>query len=136
VKEASIKYALICDDVRREENGKLILIGVYGSNISLATMPATLPLVLALGIETKKPLTTDMEIRFFLGDKELGSISGEVEILNAGVSLFPIPRMVIGKIETDTVLRFQIRKEKDHWDTFFSIPIVRASPEETFPTAA
>jgi hypothetical protein len=41
--DAQIKYdaVLICDDVRREDNGKLILIGVYHEGIVVPGYPAT-----------------------------------------------------------------------------------------------
>ena len=42
---------IICDDIRREWNGKDILIGVYGSGIKLSAMPSTL--VLWIWLETR-----------------------------------------------------------------------------------
>jgi hypothetical protein len=41
-KEYSLICAIICDDVRKEDNGKDILIGVYG-DMSVDRMPAVLP---------------------------------------------------------------------------------------------
>jgi hypothetical protein len=39
----SIIHTIICDDVRREDNGKEILIGVYNDTIVLETTPTMLP---------------------------------------------------------------------------------------------
>ena len=38
----SFDYAVLCDDIRKEDNGKLILIGVYTGNILVSTFPAHL----------------------------------------------------------------------------------------------
>lgn len=40
----SLRTTLICDDVRREDNGKFLLIGVYTPNIVVYQLPATLQL--------------------------------------------------------------------------------------------
>lgn len=36
------KYTIMCDEVRREDNGKFILIGVFADSILVNTFPATL----------------------------------------------------------------------------------------------
>lgn len=36
-------YTLMCDEVRQENNGKLILLGLYTPNITIASLPAVLP---------------------------------------------------------------------------------------------
>ena len=42
------KYTLVCDDVRREDNGKLIVVGLYTPGIVLAQFPLTLPKLMFL----------------------------------------------------------------------------------------
>lgn len=42
------KYTLLCDDVRREDNGKLIILGLYFGVITVPQFPATLPLLTVL----------------------------------------------------------------------------------------
>ena len=37
------QYTLVCDDVRREDNGKLMVIGLYTPGIVLIQFPVTLP---------------------------------------------------------------------------------------------
>ena len=39
----TLKYALICDEVRREDNGKLIIIGMYTPNMAVPQLPFVLP---------------------------------------------------------------------------------------------
>lgn len=52
--------ALLCDDIRREANGKLILVGVYLANIAMAE-PATISLDLHIGITASKPGDYNLE---------------------------------------------------------------------------
>jgi hypothetical protein len=37
------KYSIMCDDVRREDNGKMMLIGVYSPDITVPHVPVVLP---------------------------------------------------------------------------------------------
>jgi hypothetical protein len=37
------KYTLVCDDIRQENNGKFILIGLYMGNITVPHVPFVLP---------------------------------------------------------------------------------------------
>jgi hypothetical protein len=39
-----VDYAFFCDDVRREDNGKFIFVGVYTQQLSIATFPQLLNL--------------------------------------------------------------------------------------------
>jgi uncharacterized protein DUF6941 len=56
-----VLHALLCDDVRREFNGKMILIGVYSGDVVVASLPATL--VFTLWISALVPRTTTIEFR-------------------------------------------------------------------------
>jgi hypothetical protein len=49
-------YTIICDDVRREDNGKLIILGMYMGTIVLQQLPATLPTLTILSLfESDRP---------------------------------------------------------------------------------
>ena len=37
------KYSIMCDDVRQENNGKFIVIGMYINNMTVTQLPVTLP---------------------------------------------------------------------------------------------
>lgn len=37
------KYTIICDDVRKEDNGKILLLGVYPENIVVPQFPFKMP---------------------------------------------------------------------------------------------
>jgi hypothetical protein len=43
-------YTIICDDVRREDNFKLIIIGMYLGKITVPQLPAVLPTLTVLSV--------------------------------------------------------------------------------------
>ena len=46
----TLRYILISDDVRTENNGKLMLIGLYGDEILVPRLPLAIPLAFTAGI--------------------------------------------------------------------------------------
>jgi hypothetical protein len=58
------KYTLICDEVRKEDNGKLMLIGLYQKVITLPQIPFVLPsLTFFQVLETDRPGSWTLKIR-------------------------------------------------------------------------
>ncbi len=120
-----MQYALVCDDVRREDSGKLILIGVYARDIRLTSVPATLVLSLVVNVMAPEPLEVDFEFQCIVDEVQKGSAKGHLKLTEAGASLFNIPRLVLPDIMGDTELSFQWRQnQSDPWETIYSIPIV------------
>ena len=44
-KEAKLDYWLLCDMIRREDNGKLIIVGAYTPDIVIQAVPVMLPML-------------------------------------------------------------------------------------------
>lgn len=44
-REAKLDYWLLCDMIRREDSGKLILVGIYTPDIIVQAVPAMLPML-------------------------------------------------------------------------------------------
>jgi len=44
------KYTILCDDVRREDNGKLIVLGMYFGVITVPQFPSILPTLTVLSV--------------------------------------------------------------------------------------
>lgn len=65
VPSISLVHAIICDDIRREDNGKFILIGVYPELIILNTIPAqiTLSMWLQFKMQIFAKITLEFEVR-------------------------------------------------------------------------
>lgn len=52
------KYIIVCDDFRREDNGKFILIGLYISDIQTSQIPVVMPtLTFFCELESDRPGT-------------------------------------------------------------------------------
>ena len=58
-----IKSAILCDDIRREDNGKMLFIGVYVGEILVAEFPVALRLTWVLFGKHQKTASHDMEFR-------------------------------------------------------------------------
>jgi len=111
--ETIIASALVCDDIRKEENGKAILIGVYGNNIILSKFPVTMHLSLWLQGKAK-----DGDYRLELG----------VEALSEGEA---------APFQATRNLEFSIRDETGKGSSEFSIamnqvPILLKGPGSLF----
>ena len=65
MKKADIQFvtALICDDVRKETTGKDILIGVYSSNIAVASIPSELNIVFYIMAHTIESGSIEVKFR-------------------------------------------------------------------------
>ena len=57
------RYTLVCDEVRREDNGKLLLIGVYQHIILVPQFPATFPLTFVQALESDRPGNWSVRMR-------------------------------------------------------------------------
>lgn len=70
----NLKQVVVCDDIRREDSGKFILIGVYPEGIALPKIPETLFLSLWLDFQLKLIQETTLEVKITgdaLNDNEL-----------------------------------------------------------------
>lgn len=115
-----IKQVLVCDDVRREDNGKLLIIGMYIGDILLAKFPETLKVSFWLqGIN--RPEVVDREVEFKVTLDELESENQHPPRLlklavtnsedkDAAIGLVGIPM----KIEKPTTLVLSV-KSADEW---------------------
>ena len=120
-----VNFWVICDEVRREDNGKLFFIGVYGSSIVVHVVPTTLMLWIALSMKVEEAGLFPIEIRALFNDETIQSGKGEVKFESSGVHFTAIPNMLIRDIKDEGTLEFQIRSQGDEdWQTAARIPVV------------
>lgn len=89
----SHKYTLMCDEVRREDNGKLLLIGLYFDAILLSQIPAPLPgLTFLVKTESDRPGMWSMKMRLEHLDsgERLVQAMGNINFQRPGPALNPI----------------------------------------------
>jgi hypothetical protein len=102
----AFKHAMLCDDVRREDNGKLIVIGLYAGNIQLSSFPASLALSLLCEFITNsdRPIQCEIGISFQLNGEASTKGTIGVTIDGRGTSHLAFPRAPLkivapGKLE-------------------------------------
>lgn len=87
------KYTVICDDIRQEINGKMMLIGVYTPNISIPQVPFVLPsLAFFQCFESDRP--ANLTIRMRLEQMEVGrpllEAMGMISVPRPGIGYAPL----------------------------------------------
>lgn len=118
-----VRYAIVCDEVRREDNGKILLIGVYGTAIFVKKFPVTLALALMLGVDADEPVNTDIHFRATLGGQVIKTGRGHLEIPDIGLNnLLAIPKMPLPLKEEGT-LAFELSVDGEKWDSLIALPV-------------
>ncbi|MEJ1965143.1 MAG: hypothetical protein WDO56_27840 [Gammaproteobacteria bacterium] len=125
----TVGSVLICDDIRREANGKAILIGVYVGDIVLNQMPATLPL--SLWVQgTAPPGKQEFSIHVYVGehpDKADPQLNAEPFALQVGPSgeFFLALTGLPMRFPEPTSLTVRFRKGQGEWEVIAKKQIVR-----------
>ena len=105
-----IEYAIVCDDVRREDNGKLIIIGAYASDILIPSRSPNLRLTILIAVRSEIKHQSLVKIRVMQDGKQIFEMKEELEIF---VAAQDISSIVIAAIpiaaEIGKTLDFQVR---------------------------
>jgi hypothetical protein len=118
----------VCDEVRREDNGKLILIGVYSSNIVVRELPAALVLSLVMNLKAQVPVDVAMEFRVTLNGEKIRRGKGHVKLPPSGAHWIILPHIVLDKLQSEGVLAFDVQMETQEWKNVCSLPLALAEP--------
>lgn len=118
-KSASVqfKYGIVCDDARREDNGKLLLVGVYAGNIIVARFPATLLLCLVIAVSAARPYEVPLELRVKFDRRIIRTNKGKLKSDRAGLGLTITRGLLLENIEGPGLLTFQARQKEGRWAT-------------------
>ncbi len=86
------KYILVCDDVRREDTGKQLIIGLYTPNVVVTQLPATLPsLAFFQCVESDRPTSYRMSLKLnhLESGETLIEAMGGVTFAQPGLAFIP-----------------------------------------------
>lgn len=118
---------IVCDDIRREDNGKLFVIGMYPSNIGVPKMPSVLNLCL---FTTFKPIKNGkaqitIEIRNSWSDKKLVAKT-EIES-NTATEAFDsyiavLPNMLL-QVEKAGEISIYLKFDDAEWELVKQYPV-------------
>jgi hypothetical protein len=136
------RYVLMCDEVRQEITGKLILLGLYTPDIGVAQVPVLLPsLTFVCGLESDRP--GNFPIRFGLQHLD----SGQEVLQGMGAAGFqrpgfapailPMRNLTLGQVGT-YVFSLTIDAQRDPITSSFNVTIAqmpqpRGGPGQGFP---
>jgi hypothetical protein len=126
-----IDAALICDDIRMEVSGKVILIGVYAGDILLNRIPATIPVAVWLDGRVQGA-PGKLKINIYLGDKSEDSVDtvNDLVPLKQGqngeffLALNGIPL----NVTEPTTVTVSIKQNEDDWIIVTTKRILLAPP--------
>ncbi|WP_293962091.1 hypothetical protein [Sneathiella sp.] len=64
--DMDISFVVPCDDIRREDNGKLIAIGLYGENLTIRKAPLQMPMSFIIWANANEISDYEADIEIFL----------------------------------------------------------------------
>ncbi|WLG72198.1 DUF6941 family protein [Pseudomonas simiae] len=88
-------YAVFCDDIRQEINGKITMVGIYTDRLFVSSVPTVLPkLCLALAIATDKTnMFEDVSVTGTLGGDEVFRMQLQKDQIQSIVDQAPKPEI-------------------------------------------
>lgn len=118
-----IENVIICDQVRKEESGKHLLIGVYPENILFSSFPGKIVLTPWVQISDEGNRKIAIEFRVTNSEGEiLITAGGELDATNhSGLLTLTLPTVMFN-ISNQTILSFQMRESKKRWKTLKQMP--------------
>ncbi len=126
--------AIICDDVRREANGKDILIGVYGSGMRVEAIPHLIMLAFWLELKTFEIGSHEFSMRIMAPNEAIifQSPPTRINVENIGYSHMALGGVPV-QISTTGKMEFQVSISGGEWKTVREIgvevgPIVGQNP--------
>lgn len=118
-----IENVIICDEVRKEDNGKHLIIGVYPNNMLVPEFPANLAPSIWMQLYLDQDKDTEIEFRIRQDDgKILGRGTGVLPMSRTQPATTSLPPSLI-KVQKACVLSFQIREKGARWKTLKKVPV-------------
>jgi hypothetical protein len=117
--------AIICDDIRRETNGKDILIGVYSGEMILNQIPALMPIGLYIVFSAVElgPVDAKIELR---SSKMIGTLEIHIEVKQIHDERSPIAFAFAGiplQIESEGTISLLFQQDDGEWEMIRNINV-------------
>lgn len=118
-----IHNAIICDQVRKEDNGKHLLLGVYPTDALVSKFPATVSFVLWMQLYVDRNGEFDVEFRIQEDKKIVSSTKAAISVKDHSLPVTVALPPVVLKIDGECTLSFQIREKNKRWKTAKELPV-------------
>lgn len=123
-------YTIICDDVRREDNFKLILIGMYLGKMTVPQLPALLPTLTVLSVFEAERVETNMHFTLKIENLETGrplvQAQGFGNVIQPGQAVIPVK---FGPVRFDQAGAYNVVTEMQGQQTLLTqFEVVLAPP--------
>jgi hypothetical protein len=132
----NISKVLICDDIRVENNGKYILIGVYTDDILVSSLPATLSFMTYLQIRPDDVGEANIRARVCFGRQSKKNVAPIIEIKavfkNKETAQMALPKVSF-TAQKEEVYRVDVSFDGRTWVNLSKTPI-RLMQYTTSPT--
>jgi hypothetical protein len=135
-----VDAALICDDIRREDNGKAILIGVYAGDIVLSRLPATIPIALWLQGRASSGVH-EVSVNVYAGEEPTTEVTSSTAVplkvvIDKEAEFFLVITGLPVKVIEPASLIVRMREGQDDWIVIAKKHILLASPGDSPATDA
>ncbi|WNH52584.1 DUF6941 family protein [Stenotrophomonas oahuensis] len=83
VVRARAAHAIFCDDLRHEDSGKLLIIGMYGEEMGVPAFPLQLPvftILVSASTPADEPFKS-LEVKVYFGEEEIASRAAPPEAI-------------------------------------------------------
>ena len=118
--------AIICDDVRKEENGKHMIIGVYLNDIIVTEFPAKSQICTWFQFFADRNGDVELEFQYSLGQKRAASGVGLVKVNDCTKKMtLVLPPMLIS-LDREQELNLKLREKGARWTTVCRLEVKMA----------
>jgi len=129
----SVEQALLCDDVRREMNGKQIIIGVYGDDVVLPRFPISISLCLWMRFKFQSPGAYSLEF-VVIGERQQRMIpvtSVPVNVTDSTKRMDIALGGILLNISEPETLKFQWRDGSGEWKEVLAAKVIQGPVDQT-----
>ena len=108
---SQFKYGILCDQVRREDTGKLMIIGTYGPSINTARLPIQMKITLLVAFDFSTTGSHVVNVEALFNEKKLLEGFAHISVTDPGIGFVPMADIPLN-LETAGELTFVIKLDE------------------------
>ncbi len=123
-----VLYSLLCDDIRREDNGKLIIIGLYGADVVLPVAPVALRFDYLLALRADAPGDAEAKVRVIHNGRPIFAATGKMHFADQQQVALNALKGIVVQVEKDCALDFQLSLNGGRFRSVLKVPVKVTAP--------